>query len=74
MEYSLRPEEAAESAGVTVRTTYKWLRRFREEGERGFLDRNSRPHHYPHDLPEATRTRIVAALTERQTYRQISRS
>lgn len=28
----LRPEEAAQASGVSVRTAYKWLQRFREEG------------------------------------------
>ena len=28
----LRPEEAAQACGVSVRTAYKWLRRFRDEG------------------------------------------
>lgn len=72
LEHGLRPEEAAQSAGVSVRTAYKWLRRFREEGESGLMDRSSRPHRCPHALPEATRARIVAARTERQTYHQIS--
>lgn len=74
LEHGLRPEEAAQSAGVSVRTAYKWLRRFREEGERGLIDRSSRPHHCPHALPAATLARIVAARTERQTYRQISQT
>jgi len=74
LEHGLRPEEAAQSAGVSVRTAYKWLRRFREEGANGLVDRSSRPHHCPQALPEATQASIVAARTERQTYRQISQS
>ncbi len=42
--------EAAEAAGVSERTGYKWLRRFREEGERGLRDRSSRPHLSPNRL------------------------
>ncbi|WP_162988009.1 leucine zipper domain-containing protein, partial [Stutzerimonas urumqiensis] len=34
----LRVEDAAQAAGVSVRTAYKWLRRFREEGEAGLMD------------------------------------
>ena len=30
--HGLRSEEAAKAAGVSVRTAFKWLRRFREEG------------------------------------------
>lgn len=32
--HGLRVEEAAHAAEVSVRTAYKWLRRFREEGRR----------------------------------------
>lgn len=34
---------AAEAAGVSVRTVSNWLRRYREEGEQGLLDRCSAP-------------------------------
>jgi transposase InsO family protein len=42
---------AAEAAGVSERTVYRWLRRWREEGERGLLDRCSAPHSIPHRTP-----------------------
>ncbi|SKA12689.1 leucine zipper domain-containing protein, partial [Novilysobacter spongiicola] len=51
----LRVEEAAHAAGVSVRTAYKWLKRFKEEGSGGLTDRSSRPRHCPH----ATAPRIV---------------
>jgi transposase InsO family protein len=35
---------AAEAAGVSERTAYRWLARWRAEGEAGLLDRSSRPH------------------------------
>lgn len=38
---------AAQAAGVSRRTTYKWLERFKTEGPAGLLDRNSRPHRSP---------------------------
>ena len=37
--------EAAEAAGVSVRTAGKWVRRYRTEGELGLLDRSSAPKH-----------------------------
>ncbi|SKA28368.1 leucine zipper domain-containing protein, partial [Novilysobacter spongiicola] len=49
--HGLRVEEAAHAAGVSVRTAYKWLRRFREEGWAGLDDRSSRPHRCPHATP-----------------------
>ena len=36
--------EAAEAAGCSERTAYKWLARFRDEGLCGLEDRSSRPH------------------------------
>jgi transposase len=43
LEHGLRVEEAAHAAGVSVRTAYKWLARFHEEGAAGLLDRSSLP-------------------------------
>lgn len=45
---------AAEAAGVSRATVYKWLRRYRQEGVPGLRDRSSRPH----------RIRRVAAALE----------
>jgi transposase InsO family protein len=52
---------AAEAAGVSVRTVSKWLRRFREEGEQGLLDRCSAPASVPLRTDEA-RIAMIAAL------------
>jgi transposase InsO family protein len=68
----LRPEEAAQASGVSVRTAYKWLRRFREEGAAGLLDRSSRPKSCPHALPAAIQAQVIEQRRSRQTYRQIS--
>lgn len=68
----LRPEEAAQASGVSVRTAYKWLRRFREEGDAGLDDRSSRPKSCPHALPPAVQAQVIAQRRSRQTYRQIS--
>jgi transposase InsO family protein len=40
-------QEASLAAGVSRRTTYKWIRRFEAEGEDGLFDRSSRPHSSP---------------------------
>jgi transposase len=53
--------QAAEAAGVSVRTLSKWLRRFREEGEEGLFDRSSAPHSIPHRTGEE-RVQAIAAL------------
>jgi transposase InsO family protein len=52
---------AAEAAGVSVRTVSKWLRRFRELGEEGLLDRSSIPAWVPHRTPEE-RVQAIACL------------
>jgi len=41
---------AAEAAGVSCRTGYKWLARFKAEGLAGLGDRSSRPRHCPRAL------------------------
>jgi transposase InsO family protein len=46
---------AAEAAGCSQRTAYKWLRRFRAEGRVGLIDRSSRPHHIHQTPPQRIR-------------------
>jgi transposase InsO family protein len=70
----LRPEEAAQACGVSVRTAYKWLARFREEGEAGLQNRSSRPHHTPHATPETVVEQIKERRRKRQTYLTISKA
>jgi transposase InsO family protein len=52
---------AAEAAGVSERTARKWLGRYRVEGERGLLDRSSRPKRSPARTP-AERVAAIEAL------------
>lgn len=51
---------AAESMGVSRQTAYKWLRRWRSEGEAGLVDRSSRPHSCPTGLSEEAEQAVVA--------------
>ena len=53
-----RAEVVAQEMGVSRRTAYKWLKRYREEGERGLQDRSSRPHRHPSRIPRARRRQI----------------
>jgi transposase InsO family protein len=58
---------AAESMGVSRQTAYKWLRRWRSEGEAGLVDRSSRPHRCPTRVSEAEEQAVVAdRVTERE--------
>jgi transposase InsO family protein len=43
--------EAAAAAGITERTARRWLRRWREEGPGGLVDRSSAPRRIPHKTP-----------------------
>ena len=53
--------EAAEAAGVSARTAGKWVRRYREHGEAGLLDRSSAPHRV-HNLTPPDRVEAIAKL------------
>jgi transposase InsO family protein len=52
---------AAEAAGVSERTAYRWLKRWREEGEAGLLDRSSAPRSIPHRTA-ADRVAVIESL------------
>ena len=52
---------AAEAAGISERSAYRWLRRFREEGEAGLRDRSSAPKRVPHKTP-VERVQAIEAL------------
>jgi transposase InsO family protein len=71
VEEGLRPAEAAQASGVSLRTAYKWLGRFRAEGGKGLFDRSSRPQRCPHRTAAELRDRIVALRRQRMTYRSI---
>ena len=57
---------AAQAAGVSRQTAYRWLKRWREEGEAGLQDRSSRPHS-PNRVSSEVEERIVAdRVTEKE--------
>ncbi len=51
--------EAADAAGVSTRTAHKWLKRFDEDGPAGLLDRSSRPHRSPAQVPKSWQDLIL---------------
>jgi transposase InsO family protein len=51
----------AEQLGISRATAYKWVRRYRAEGEAGLFDRSSRPHRSPRRLPDTIEAQILAA-------------
>src|SRR6476646_9290474 len=60
-------EDAAEAAGISVRTTYKWLRRFRAGGAAALEDAPSTPHRQPRRTPDLMLARVVAERQQRLT-------
>lgn len=66
------PAAAAEAGGVSVRTAYKWLARYRAEGEAGLQDRSSRPRHMPTQTPEAWRVTMLELRAGRMSGRRIA--
>jgi transposase InsO family protein len=59
-----KPADAAKAMGVSRQTAYKWLRRFRDEGPTGLVDRTSAPRRCPHRLSSEAVDSIVAARLE----------
>ena len=66
--------EAAKAAGVSIRTAYKWLARYRAGGERMLHDRSSAPARCPHRLPAETLAEIDRLRRQRMTGPQIAQS
>lgn len=54
----------AEQLGISRATAYKWVGRYRAEGQAGLVDRSSRPHRSPRRLTEPVEARILAARAE----------
>jgi len=69
----LTPAAASAAAGVSVRTIYKWLARFRNEGSAGLRDRASRPKRVRCALRARQRAGIERLRRERRPYREIAR-
>src|SRR5262245_45692039 len=65
---------AAEAAGVSRRTAYKWMARHAREGDRGLRDRSSRPWSSPLTLPVEAVCCIVLLRQSRMTMAQIAAS
>lgn len=64
--------EAAHAFGVSARTVWKWVQRYRAEGRDGLRDRTSRPHHSPRQLAPALERQLARRRTQRQSGPQIA--
>jgi transposase InsO family protein len=66
-EHQWRPAVAAYAAGVSARTAYKWLARYRQGGVAALQDAPSTPHHQPRRTDAAVVAHILAARYQRRT-------
>ena len=73
LERVLTPAAAAAAAGVSLRTIYKWLSRFRNEGTSGLRDRRSRPKRLRCSLSSGQRGRVEQLRRDRRPYREIAK-
>ena len=64
--------EVAKAQGVSPRTAYKWLKRYREEGEAGLFDRSSRPKRSPRRIPDQLRAQVAHLHQQRWPYHAIA--
>jgi transposase InsO family protein len=65
-------QEAAQSAGVSTRTTSKWVARYRREGAAGLYDRSSAPHRVANRTPQQLVRAIEALRRIRMTAAEIA--
>ena len=64
--------QAAAAAGLSRRSAFKWLRRYRERGVSGLTDRSSRPQRMPRATPAEWRQLIVELRQARMTGARIA--
>ena len=67
-----KPKDVAEALGLSERTAYKWLRRYREEGLDGLQDRRSSPHRIPRRLGRQEQERLLGLRLERLSQSEIA--
>ena len=57
--------ELCQRYGVSRKTGYKWLQRYRQEGLAGLQDRSRAPRHCPHRTPQAIADILIEARHQR---------
>ncbi len=64
--------ELCERYGVSRKTGYKWLERYRKEGVAGLQDRSRTPLHCPHRTPEAIVDGLIEARRQHPLWGAVS--
>ena len=67
-----RPGDVACAMGVSIRTVYKWRKRFRDEGLAGLADRSSKPTRNPARTPAHIEADVIRLRRERRTMDRIA--
>ncbi len=66
-------DQASAALGVSTRTAFKWLSRYRAEGEAGLRDRSSRPHRQARRTSQQRSDVVISLRRCRMTGQQIAR-
>ena len=67
------PTQVARAVGVSRRTVWKWVHRYRATGDAGLTDRSSRPHRSPTALRRTPRRQIARLRRKRRSSLYIAR-
>lgn len=73
LERGWKVTDASDAAGVSERTAYKWLARYRAEGPNGLTDRSSRPKRSPRATSTEQREHFEHLRRQRWPLRRIAR-
>lgn len=68
----LIPSQAAQVYGVSAKVVTRWVRRFRDDGADGMVDRSSRPNRLRNPIPQADVDRIIELRRRRLTGKHIA--
>ena len=68
LERGEHPQDVATAMCISVRTVYKWRRRYRAEGIAGLQDRSLRRHTSPDNTPDDVETTVITLGKERRIY------
>lgn len=72
VQLGLSADDIATSCGISVRTIYKWLARYRSEGSSGLQQRSSRPHTLRSPTCDTKKADVVKLRLKRQPYWKIA--
>ncbi len=72
LERGEHPYDVACALGISVRTVYKWRKRYREHALAGLQDRSSRPFHCPARTSATIEEKVVLLRKQRRTFDRIA--